>query len=135
MRAARSPLSARAAEPTPAPRCAQRRAHQHPARSGRGCEGTTTTDRGEVVTRRLATVPRSPWRAAPRCPSAPTTMMSAPSSVATLASFSQGGPRRTTESMLTLHAEKLANVATELGADIIVVGADGQRGAARQGLL
>jgi nucleotide-binding universal stress UspA family protein len=31
--------------------------------------------------------------------------------------------------------EKLANVATELGADIIVVGADGQRGAARQGLL
>jgi len=31
--------------------------------------------------------------------------------------------------------EKLANVATELGADIIVVGADGQRGAASQGLL
>jgi nucleotide-binding universal stress UspA family protein len=31
--------------------------------------------------------------------------------------------------------EKLANVARELGADIIVVGADGQRGAARQGLL
>ena len=31
--------------------------------------------------------------------------------------------------------EKLANVATELGADIIVVGADGQRGAARQGLV
>jgi nucleotide-binding universal stress UspA family protein len=31
--------------------------------------------------------------------------------------------------------EKLANVATELGADIIVVGADGQRGAAGQGLL
>jgi universal stress protein A len=31
--------------------------------------------------------------------------------------------------------EKLANVATELGADIIVVGADGQRGAARHGLL
>jgi nucleotide-binding universal stress UspA family protein len=31
--------------------------------------------------------------------------------------------------------EKLANVATELGADLIVVGADGQRGAARQGLL
>jgi nucleotide-binding universal stress UspA family protein len=31
--------------------------------------------------------------------------------------------------------EKLANVATELGADVIVVGADGQRGAARQGLL
>jgi len=31
--------------------------------------------------------------------------------------------------------EKLANVATELGADIIVVGTDGQRGAARQGLL
>src|SRR5580658_4373077 len=30
--------------------------------------------------------------------------------------------------------EKLANVATEIGADIIV-GADGQRGAARQGLL
>jgi nucleotide-binding universal stress UspA family protein len=30
--------------------------------------------------------------------------------------------------------EKLANVATELGADIIVVGADGQRGAACQGL-
>jgi nucleotide-binding universal stress UspA family protein len=31
--------------------------------------------------------------------------------------------------------EKLANVATELGADIIVVGADGQRGAASQGFL
>jgi nucleotide-binding universal stress UspA family protein len=31
--------------------------------------------------------------------------------------------------------EKLANVATELGADMIVVGADGQRGAASQGLL
>jgi nucleotide-binding universal stress UspA family protein len=31
--------------------------------------------------------------------------------------------------------EKLANVATELGADIIVVGADGQRGAARQGFI
>jgi nucleotide-binding universal stress UspA family protein len=31
--------------------------------------------------------------------------------------------------------EKLVNVATELGADIIVVGADGQRGAAGQGLL
>jgi nucleotide-binding universal stress UspA family protein len=31
--------------------------------------------------------------------------------------------------------EKLVNVATELGADIIVVGADGERGAARQGLL
>jgi nucleotide-binding universal stress UspA family protein len=31
--------------------------------------------------------------------------------------------------------EKLANVATELGADIIVVGADGQRGVARQRLL
>ena len=31
--------------------------------------------------------------------------------------------------------EKLANVATELGADVIVVGADGQRGAARLGLL
>jgi nucleotide-binding universal stress UspA family protein len=31
--------------------------------------------------------------------------------------------------------EKLVNVATELGADIIVVGADGQRGAARLGLL
>ncbi len=31
--------------------------------------------------------------------------------------------------------EKLVNVATDLGADIIVVGADGQRGAARQGLL
>src|ERR1700690_647850 len=31
--------------------------------------------------------------------------------------------------------EKLANVATELGADIIVVGADGQRGATRQGLI
>jgi nucleotide-binding universal stress UspA family protein len=31
--------------------------------------------------------------------------------------------------------EKLVNVATELGADIIVVGADGQRGAAQQGLL
>jgi nucleotide-binding universal stress UspA family protein len=31
--------------------------------------------------------------------------------------------------------EKLANMATELGADIIVVGADGERGAARQGLL
>jgi nucleotide-binding universal stress UspA family protein len=31
--------------------------------------------------------------------------------------------------------EKLANVATDLGADIIVVGADGQRGAASQGLL
>jgi nucleotide-binding universal stress UspA family protein len=31
--------------------------------------------------------------------------------------------------------EKLANVARELGADVIVVGADGQRGAARQGLL
>jgi nucleotide-binding universal stress UspA family protein len=31
--------------------------------------------------------------------------------------------------------EKLVNVASELGADIIVVGADGQRGASRQGLL
>jgi len=31
--------------------------------------------------------------------------------------------------------EKLANVATELGADVIVVGADGQRGVARKGLL
>jgi nucleotide-binding universal stress UspA family protein len=31
--------------------------------------------------------------------------------------------------------EKLVNVATELGADLIVVGADGHRGAARQGLL
>jgi nucleotide-binding universal stress UspA family protein len=31
--------------------------------------------------------------------------------------------------------EKLTNVATELGADLIVVGADGHRGAARQGLL
>jgi nucleotide-binding universal stress UspA family protein len=31
--------------------------------------------------------------------------------------------------------ERLANVATELGADVIVVGADGQRGAGRQGLL
>ena len=31
--------------------------------------------------------------------------------------------------------EKLVNVATELGADIIVVGTDGQRGAAQQGLL
>jgi nucleotide-binding universal stress UspA family protein len=31
--------------------------------------------------------------------------------------------------------EKLANVATELGADIIVVGADGQRGASSQGFL
>jgi len=31
--------------------------------------------------------------------------------------------------------EKLVNVATELGADIIVVGADGQRGAASQGFL
>jgi nucleotide-binding universal stress UspA family protein len=31
--------------------------------------------------------------------------------------------------------EKLANVATDLGADLIVVGADGQRGAADQGLL
>jgi nucleotide-binding universal stress UspA family protein len=31
--------------------------------------------------------------------------------------------------------EKLANVATELGADMIVIGADGQRGAASQGFL
>jgi nucleotide-binding universal stress UspA family protein len=31
--------------------------------------------------------------------------------------------------------EKLANVATELGADIIVVGADGQRGVASHGFL
>ena len=31
--------------------------------------------------------------------------------------------------------EKLVNVASELGADIIVVGADGQRGASRQRLL
>jgi nucleotide-binding universal stress UspA family protein len=31
--------------------------------------------------------------------------------------------------------EKLANVATELGAYVIVVGADGQRGAASQGFL
>ena len=31
--------------------------------------------------------------------------------------------------------DKLVNVATDLGADIIVVGADGQRGAARQGLV
>jgi nucleotide-binding universal stress UspA family protein len=31
--------------------------------------------------------------------------------------------------------EKLANVGTELGADAIVVGADGQRGAAAQGFL
>jgi nucleotide-binding universal stress UspA family protein len=31
--------------------------------------------------------------------------------------------------------EKLANVATELGADTIVIGADGQRGAASQGFL
>jgi nucleotide-binding universal stress UspA family protein len=31
--------------------------------------------------------------------------------------------------------EKLVNVATELGADIIVVGADGQRGAASQGFV
>ena len=31
--------------------------------------------------------------------------------------------------------EKLANVATELGADMIVIGADGQRGAASQGFV
>jgi nucleotide-binding universal stress UspA family protein len=31
--------------------------------------------------------------------------------------------------------EKLANVATELGADMIVIGADGQRGVASQGFL
>jgi nucleotide-binding universal stress UspA family protein len=31
--------------------------------------------------------------------------------------------------------EKLANVATELGADLIVVGADGQWGASREGFL
>jgi nucleotide-binding universal stress UspA family protein len=31
--------------------------------------------------------------------------------------------------------EKLANVATELGAELIVVGADGQRGAANRGFL
>jgi nucleotide-binding universal stress UspA family protein len=31
--------------------------------------------------------------------------------------------------------EKLTNVATELGADMIVVGADGQRGAASQGFV
>jgi nucleotide-binding universal stress UspA family protein len=31
--------------------------------------------------------------------------------------------------------EKLANVATELGAELIVVGVDGQRGAAREGFL
>jgi nucleotide-binding universal stress UspA family protein len=31
--------------------------------------------------------------------------------------------------------EKLTNVATELGADLIVVGADGQRGAAGRGFL
>jgi nucleotide-binding universal stress UspA family protein len=31
--------------------------------------------------------------------------------------------------------EKLANVATELGADLIVVGSDGQRGASHRGFL
>ena len=31
--------------------------------------------------------------------------------------------------------EKLANVATELGAELIVVGVDGQRGASREGFL
>lgn len=31
--------------------------------------------------------------------------------------------------------EKLANVATELGADLIVVGADGQRGASSEGFV
>jgi nucleotide-binding universal stress UspA family protein len=31
--------------------------------------------------------------------------------------------------------EKLGNVATELGAELIVVGVDGQRGASRQGFL
>jgi nucleotide-binding universal stress UspA family protein len=31
--------------------------------------------------------------------------------------------------------EKLANVATELGAELVVVGVDGQRGASREGFL
>src|SRR5690349_854155 len=53
-------LPGRAGEPTPAPRSPQLRVRQLPARSGHGCDGTTTTDRGEVVTSRLATVPRSP---------------------------------------------------------------------------
>jgi hypothetical protein len=57
--------------------------------------GATSTQRVESANRRLATLPSGTARVAPRCPLRPTTIISAPYSVATFKIFSHGGPRRT----------------------------------------